>query len=105
MNKLPNTQRITSITMNPKAYAICDIGGDMYCSDLTIYFTPHDCYPDYMEVADWIAKNIDGTRLNIEDVVEKVYNFLMEEYKPLELEVVNNIMGCRTHFDVTVSKK
>lgn len=104
MNRIPNTQKIKSITMHPKAYAICDIGGDMYCSELTVYFVPDECYPDYMEVEKWIADNIDGKRLNIEDVVEQVYNFLKEEYRPLQIEVRNDIVNCRTHFNVTVVK-
>ncbi len=104
IKKIENTQNIKSITMMPVAYTKCAIGQDWYKNELTIYFTPDQCYPDYMEVNEWIMKNIDGKEFNIEDVVNEVYKFLMENYHPMELHIDDHINGCRTHFDVIVSK-
>lgn len=104
MNKIKNTQNIGLIVMKPDAYCRCELGGDFYKNSLEITFVPDESYPDYTEVQDWIMKNIDGTTMNIEDVVDTVYKFLMETYRPLDLEITNNVTGCRTHFDVTVIK-
>lgn len=104
MTKLENKQMIGIITMKPVAYTKCAIGQDWYKNELEIFFIPEDCYPDYIEVNEWIMENIDGKEFNIEDVVDKIYNFLKEEYQPSSLMVRNNIVGCKTHFDVIVEK-
>ena len=104
MTKLENKQGITMIIMRPVAYTKCAIGQDWYKNELEIMFEPNDCYPDYMEINEWIMTEIDGKEFNIEDVVDAVYNFLMETYQPNDLRVVDRIIGCKTHFDVVVEK-
>lgn len=104
MNKIRNTQNISKITMRPVAYTKCKIGQDWYRNELEIIFIPSDCYPDYMEVNDWVMNNIDGEELNIEDVVDIIYHFLQETYHPSSLKIFDNIIGCKTHFDVIVEK-
>ena len=104
MTKLENKQKITFITMKPVAYTKCAIGQDWYKNELEIRFVPRDCYPDYMEVNEWIMTNIDGKEFNIEDVVDVIYNFLKETYQPADLSIINNIIDCKTHFDVIVEK-
>lgn len=104
MNRIENKQNINLIIMKPDAYCRCEIGGDFYKNSLEISFLPDKYYPDYTEVQEWIMQNIDGKTLNIEDVVDLVYDFLMETYHPIELEIRNDVTGCRTHFDVTVIK-
>ncbi len=104
MKKIPNTQEISLIIMKPVAYAICEIGGDLYENQLEITFTPGDSYPDYTEFQQWIMDNIDGRVLNIEDVVNMVHEKLETEFHPVHLSVVTNVSNCRTHFDVTVIK-
>lgn len=105
MDKIKNTQDISFILMKPVAYTKCAIGQDWYKNELEIDFVPKDCYPDYMAVNEWIMKNIDGKEFNIEDVVEKIYDYLKEEYTPESLSVVDHIRGCKTHFDVDVIKQ
>ena len=104
MNKIKNTQLINKIIMHPVAYTKCVIGQDWYKNELEIQFIPGDCYPDYMEVNDYIMQEIDGAEMNIEDVVDKVYSYLMDNYIPDVLIVTNHIKGCKTHFDVDVTK-
>lgn len=104
MNKIENKQKINLIIMQPDAFNVCELGGDYYKNELTISFMPDSYYPDYTEVQTWIMENIDGKVKNIEDVVNEIYNFLMETYQPRELEVSDHIIGCRTHFNVTVIK-
>lgn len=104
MDRLKNEQGIRLIIMKPVAQTKCKIGQDWYTNELEINFAPADCYPDYMQVNEWIAKNIDGKELNIEDVVELLYDMLEQNFHPADLEITNNIRNCKTHFDVVVIK-
>lgn len=105
MTKIENKQKIDLIIMKPIAYTKCAIGQDWYKNSLEITFCPNNCYPDYMEVNEWVMKEIDGKELNIEDVVDLVYNYIKNEYDPLDLTVRNDIAGCKTHFDVVVIRE
>ena len=104
MDRLKNTQNISLIIMKPVAQTKCKIGQDWYTNELEISFAPADSYPDYMQVNEWIAKNIDGRELNIEDVVNMLYEMLEQNFHPVHLSVTNNIKNCKTHFDVIVVK-
>ena len=101
---LENTQGIDKITMRPVVHNKCVIGGDWYTNQLTIVFCPRRYYPDYMQVQEWLMKEVDGKDYNIEDVVSKVYHFLDRIYEPSSLEVTTEVVGCKTHFDVKVEK-
>lgn len=104
MTKLVNSQKIKKIIMKPVAFTKCAIGQDWYKNILSITIEPGAYYPDYMEVNDWIMQNIDGKELNIEEVVDLIYNFIVTEYEPETIKVTNSIEGCKTHFDVIVEK-
>ncbi len=104
MTKIKNIQEIAEIIMKPIAYTKCAIGQDWYKNELEIIFNPNDCYPDYMEINEWIMTEIDGKEFNIENVVDMIYNFLMKTYQPDNLKVIDRIIGCKTHFDVIVEK-
>ena len=104
MTRIKNTQGISLIIMRPTAYTKCVIGQDWYKNELEISFVPNDVYPDYMEVDSYIMGSIDGAELNIEDVVNTIFNFLLEKYQPKDLEVADHIRGCKTHFNVDVIK-
>lgn len=104
MEKIENNQKIKEIIMYPETFTICEIGGDFYKNNLEIKFIPDKYYPDYMKVQEWIIKNIDGKKLNIEDVVDSIYNYLIEHYTPKNLKIIDRVTYCKTHFDVTVIK-
>lgn len=103
MEKIKNTQGISNIIMKPTAYTKCVIGQDWYKNVLEIEFVPFEYYPDYMEVNSYVMQEIDGHELNIEDVAQKIYDYLMH-YEPMYLKVTDHIEGCKTHFDVDVTK-
>lgn len=103
MEKIKNTQDISTIIMKPTAYTKCKIGQDWYKNELEIEFIPFESYPDYMEVNSYVMEEIDGQELNIEDVVYQIYEHLMK-YEPMYLSVTDHIKGCKTHFDVDVIK-
>ena len=102
MTKIENKENITRIIMKPHAIAKCKIGQDWYKMNFEAEFLPGDCYPDYMEVNDFVMNNIDGKELNIEEATKIVYDMLAK-YSPRNLTVTNHITGCKTHFDVDVT--
>ena len=104
MKRIKNEQEIKKITMCPTAYTKCVIGQDWYKNELEIDFVPDLWYPDYIEVDQWIMEEIDGHEFNIEDVVDMIYKKLNVEFYPKSIKVTNHIKGCKTHFDVIVSK-
>lgn len=101
---LENNESILKITMMPTAITLCDIGDDWYGNKLEITFCPDKFYPDYIEVQNWIMDNVDGKRLNIEQVVDIVYRYLYDTYQPKELHVRDIVTGNKVHFDVIVEK-
>lgn len=105
MKKLKNKEKITCIEMHPTAYLKCQLGQDWYKSEYDIHFVPGECYPDYTEVQEFIAKDIDGRELNIEEALGMIYDKLLEEYNPEKLSIICRVHGCKTHFDVEVLKE
>lgn len=105
MDKLINYEGVTKITMKPTAYVKCAIGQDWFKNELEIIFVPEDCYPDYIQVKDWIMNNVDGKEMNIEQVVCAVYDMLAKCYNPSYLKVADKIADCNSHFDVIVEKE
>lgn len=102
MNKIENKEKVTRIVMKPTAVAKCKIGQDWYKMAFEAEFIPGDCYPDYIEVNDFVMNELDGKELNIEEAASMLYEMLMA-YKPRFLQVTNHIKGCKTHFDVDVT--
>lgn len=103
--KIENNQNISEIIMYPTAITKCAIGQDWYQNEFEIHFEPNRCYPDYMEVQAYIMKEVDGQELNIEEAVEKIYDYLTSEYDPYCLKVIDRVHGNKVHFDVCVIKE
>lgn len=103
MNKIPNNERVSKICMKPIAYTKCRIGQDWFLNEFEAVFFPDRFYPDYIEVEKFIAENIEGKEMNIEETARCLCNFLMK-YDPKEVYVIDHIRNCKTHFcvDVTV---
>lgn len=104
MNKIPNNEHVTEITMRPSACVKCQIGQDWYKIDFNVYFSPDKCYPDYMEIEEFVMKHIDGQELNIEQAARILYDHLMQ-YSPRELEIDADVPENKVHFPVTVTIK
>lgn len=102
MTKIENKENVRFITMRPTAFVKCKIGQDWYKCDFEASFLPNKFYPDYIEVNNFVMKEIDGHEMNIEEATKVLYDFLMK-YEPSDLEVTNRICGCKTHFDVDVT--
>lgn len=102
MTKIENKEKVSRIVMKPTAVAKCKIGQDWYKMAFEVEFIPGNCYPDYIEVNDFIMEHIDGKELNIEEAARIIYD-LLSIYNPISLTVTNHISGCKTHFDVDVT--
>ena len=103
MTRIKNAENVTKIIMKPEAVAKCKIGQDWYKMHFEIEFLPEDCYPDYIEVNDFVMEQIDGKELNIEEAAKILYDMLSRSYDPKSVKVTNHIVGCKTHFDVDVT--
>lgn len=104
MTMLDNKERVSHICMKPSAVVKCKIGQDWYSCNFEVHFIPKRFYPDYMEVASYVGKHIDGQELNIEEAAKMLYDYLAT-LEPESLSVTNHVRGCKTHFDVDVTIK
>lgn len=102
MKKLENKENISVIFMKPIAFVKCAIGQDWYKCAFEIEFHPDKYYPDYMEVNEFIMREIDGKELNIEEAAKIIRDYMLG-YEPIKVSVTNHIKGCKTHFDVDVT--
>lgn len=101
---IENTQKISKIVMKPWTIFKCQLGQDWFKNDLVIEFEPDKYYPDYMDVVNYIMTEIDGKEMNIEDMLDILYGWLMDTYSPKSLSITDNVVDSKTHFDVTVIK-
>ena len=99
--KIENKENVTKIVMKPTSFVKCRIGQDWYKCEFVVIFIPGKCYPDYMQVNEFVMQEIDGRELNIEEAARVLYDHL-KKYDPEYLQVRNHITGCKTHFDVDV---
>lgn len=103
--KIENTQNISKIIMKPSTIFKCQLGQDWFKNDLKIEFEPNKFYPDYMDVAEYIMNELDGSEMNIEDMLNELYNFLLVTYEPKYLKITDTVTDSKTHFDVAVIKE
>lgn len=102
VKRLGNNENVKRIVMHPIAFVKCQIGQDWYKCEFEVTFIPSGCYPDYIEVRQFVEEHIDGKELNIEQAAKILRDFLKEAYEPKEVTVCNHIRACKTHFDVDV---
>lgn len=101
--RIENTELVKAIVMKPSVQCKCEIGQDWYTMDITIEFYPLQYYPEYIEVQEWISKNIDGEELNIEQALKLIFDYMKDVYEPAELQIVGNVNNVTTHFPVSVT--
>lgn len=101
--RIGNIEHVSIIKMRPTACVKCQIGQDWYRCEFEVVFIPSGCYPDYMQVGQFVNECIEGKELNIEQAAKLLYDFLLQTYEPEALTVTNHIRGCKTHFDVDVT--
>lgn len=103
VTKIENKENVKEIKMYPTACVKCKIGKDWYSCKFEVFFCPNTCYPDYMQVDQFVQTEIDGKELNIEEAAKLLYDYLKTNYEPWYLRVSNHVTGCKVHFDVLVT--
>lgn len=102
MGAFKNEQRITEIRFSQNIQNYCTLGSDWYTNQLSVTMIPRDIIPDYCEIDDF-TRSLGGKEMIIEDVIDAVYTYLAENYKPLELYVESYVEDAK-HMPVTVTK-
>lgn len=98
-----NTFGIDHITIESTAKCYCPLGMDWYTNQFTVDFQPGEYIPDYCEMDNWIAANINGKSMIIEQAVAMLYEYLRDTYKPIDLQVESDVDDAK-HSAVTVSR-
>lgn len=99
-----NSFGIKAITIESTAKCYCPLGNDWYTNKFTVDFVPGEFIPDYCEMDAWIAANINGKTMIIEDAVSSLHKYLQETYHPASLRVKSYVNDAR-HSTVTVCKE
>ena len=95
---------IKAVTIECEAKCYCPLGRDWYTNKFTVDFGPGENIPDYCELDNWIAANINGQSMIIEGAVDALYNYLHGTYHPASLRVKSCVNDAR-HSTVTVCKE
>jgi len=99
---IKNDSKMVRISFNMKVHSFCAIGKDHFTNNLQVEFTPGELIPDYTIVEKRI-KELEGQENNVEAVVAKVFDILME-VEPIYLRVESYVEDAETHFPVRVEK-
>ena len=99
-----NSFGIKAITIESTAKCYCPLGNDWYTNKFTVDFVPSKFIPDYCEMDNWIAANINGKTMIIEDAVATLHKYLESTYAPASLRVRSFVDDAR-HSSVTVIKE
>ena len=102
LNDFANDQGISEIHFNMNLHNFCPLGDDWYTNELSVSFIPDKAIPDYVFLDNEIRK-LDGQSLIIEDVVQKVYDLVMQ-INPKSIEVKSHVSDAK-HMTVDVIKR
>lgn len=101
MKKIENKEKISYINFKRTVQPYCPLGNDYYSAEIDVDFYPDQYYMDYCEVDEKI-QSFGGMELTIEELINEVYNLLLE-FNPKNLDV--SVYGnSNKHFPVHVRK-
>ncbi len=103
IEKLHNKQGIKEIEIEPSVCCYCPLGADWYNMKVNIKIKIDKYYPNYCDIRAFLNEEIQGKNLIIEDVLDKVYNFI-KLYEPKELVVTGIVSEIESHPPVKVTK-
>lgn len=103
MAGFPNRQRISKVRFTQNVQCYCPLGDDWYTNHVTVDMQLGDAIPDYCDVDDFI-RSISGKSLIIEDVIDLIYKYFTDTYKPINLRVESYVDDAK-HLPVTVVKE
>lgn len=96
-----NTYGIKQIKIESTAKCFCPLGQDWYTNRFLVDICPDKHIPDYCEFDKWIAENINGKELIIEDAVSKLYDYFTRTYEPKHCVVQSEVNDAK-HSNVIV---
>lgn len=97
-----NKYGIKNVTIDAEAKCYCPLGKDWYTNQFTIDIDVAADIPDYVKLDEWIAENINGHSMIIEEAVATVYEHVMDEYNPYNCSV-RSYVDDAAHGVVTVT--
>lgn len=102
--RLANTHGIKKITIFAEAKCFCPLGKDWYTNRFEIDIEPAQYIPDYCDIDKYIAENINGKHMIIEEAVAKLYEYIKGEYAPAKCKI-SSYVDDATHSAVAVVKE
>ena len=76
---LDNCYKVKKIIYKQHCRCFCPIGQRHYTNNFTVTISPEETIPDYCEIDQWIAKNLEGETLLIEDAARLLQQWLETE--------------------------
>ena len=101
---IENKNKISEIILKGKSHNFCPIGQSHYTNQYVVEMFPDKVIPDYLDVQEFIRKEINDKELIIEDCVSMLFNHISITYNPKFLKVSSNVVDA-VHPEVTVVKE
>lgn len=98
-----NNYGIDKIVIHPEAKCFCPLGADWYTNHFEVTIGPDQKIPDYCALDVYIAENINGKELIIEEAVDLLYQHIVSIYQPRSCRIVSHVNDAG-HSDVSVFK-
>ena len=99
-----NEQQIAKIVAKGHSHNFCPLGNAHYTNQFTIELRPNEIIPDYLEIKDFIAKELNDKALIIEDAVAILFDYVMDTFQPFYLKV-SSLVTDAAHPEVLVEKE
>ena len=102
MAAFKNDIGITGIHMKINYVKVyCPIGKVWYTGNYDVTFIPDQIIPDYIEIQDWVDKNLSTHELTIEQSCANLREYLNKYYNPHYVNIICNVNDA-AHFEVKV---
>lgn len=103
MSCFANEMGISEIKFKQNIVCMCPIG-KQYCTyQMYVEMVPDEVIPDYIEVGKWMG-SMNAKSYTLEDATAEVFDYIGNEYMPLELKVTCKCDDA-AHMPVTVVKE
>lgn len=102
MATFENTAQVLSIQYYKSCRCYCPLGKAWYTNNFTIDIEPADRLIDYLDIDAFIAEEIEGKELIIEDAAAKLKAYIKAAIDPVSVEVTTDVTDAG-HGDVTVT--
>lgn len=84
---IENRYKVRKLIYKACAHVYCPLGKDWGVVDITAEIFPSEYLPDYLDIDEYIKKEIEGSEHITEEVGYMVYDFIVEQIKPAAVYV------------------